>query len=54
MTKNLEEFKKICSEGRTKDYFPVEVRKEIALIKILEDFEKWIKKLEKHNEKGKG
>ncbi len=48
MTKNLEEFKKICSE-KTKDYSPANIRKEEALIKTLEDFEKRIKELEKHN-----
>jgi hypothetical protein len=48
MNKNLEELKKICSE-KTKDHFQVNVRKEKLLIKILEGFEKRIKKLEKHN-----
>ena len=48
MNKNLEELKKICSE-KTKDHFQVNVRKEKSLIKILEGFEKRIKKLEKHN-----
>ena len=48
MTKNLEEFKKICKE-KTKDYFPANIRKEEALIKTLEGFEKRIKELEKHN-----
>lgn len=48
MSKNLEKFKKICKE-RTKDYFPANVHKEKSLIKILEGFEKRIKKLEKHN-----
>ena len=48
MSKNLEKSKKICNE-KTKDYFPANVRKEESLIKILEGFEKRIKKLEKHN-----
>ena len=48
MSKNLEKFRKICNE-KTKDCFPANVRKEKSLIKILEGFEKRIKKLEKHN-----
>lgn len=45
MNKNLEEFKKICSD-KTKEQSPVNVRRERSLIKTLEDFENRIKKLE--------
>lgn len=48
MNKNLEEFKKICSD-KTKEQSPTNVRKDSLLIKTLEDFENRIKKLEGAN-----